>query len=116
MVDGVQIVVTTYQIVLRHRRPRGVTPAPSGTKQFSIPALISALVGLIVLAHSIIYAGEVTLNIVLPQGAVVTDLKEYEFSCPKDTRCSMTPAVRRKTTRTFRSATHSAREYVAQTI
>jgi hypothetical protein len=85
MVDGVQIVVTTYQIVLRHRRPRGVIPAPSGTKQFSIPALIYALVGLIVLAHSIMYAGEVILNIVLPRGAVVTDLKEYEFSCPKDT-------------------------------
>jgi hypothetical protein len=87
MVDAVQIVVTMYPIVLRHRGPREVAPAPGGTKQFNIPALVSASVGLTVLAYTIMYAVKVALNIMLPQKLTYCvaknkrlQVREYWFS------------------------------------
>jgi hypothetical protein len=85
MVDGVQVVVRTYHIVLRHRE---VAPAPGGALQpFNVPIYVTVSIGLTILVWAVMHAGEVAQYVVLPQGAVVADLKEDDLSCPKDIRC-----------------------------
>jgi hypothetical protein len=85
MADGVQIVVTTYQVVLQHWRARQTAPVPA--PEFDVRLLAQSTIGLTILLRVIMGAGQLALNVVLPQSAVSTNLKEDEFSCAKDVLC-----------------------------
>jgi hypothetical protein len=81
MVDGGRVVVMVYHVVLQHERP--AIPAPG----LNYLTLARSATGLTILLHVVMHAGQMALDIVLPQSSVATDVKEDEFSCPADMLC-----------------------------
>jgi hypothetical protein len=86
MIDGVQVVVTTYHIVFQHRGVRAPVPTGQGP-EFDLKVVALASVGLTILTHVIMHAGQMALQIVLPQNAITRDVREDDFNCPKDMLC-----------------------------
>jgi hypothetical protein len=85
MVDGVQVVVTTYHVMMQHRRIVQAAPVP--VQGLDLNVLAVAAVGLTILTHAIMFAGQVGLKVVLPQSAISRDIRDDDFSCPKDILC-----------------------------
>ena len=80
MVQDVYVVVIPYHALRAHMMP---APVP----RFYVPAFVSSAVGWAIVSFVVMHAGQMALDIWLPQNAVSTDITEDAFACPEDILC-----------------------------
>jgi hypothetical protein len=83
---GEFVITGIYHVYYMHRRAATPAPAP-GAPQFDMPTLVKSALGLTILTHVVMHAGQVGMEIWMPQSAVKTDINEDELTCPDEILC-----------------------------
>jgi hypothetical protein len=84
---GEYVIIGVYHVAFMHRRGAAApVPAPT-TSQFDIPTLVKSALGLTILMHAVMHAGQVAMELWIPQSAVKTDINIDELTCPKEILC-----------------------------
>ncbi|KAF1954802.1 hypothetical protein CC80DRAFT_475507 [Byssothecium circinans] len=90
VIEQVHLIIVPYHILRAHMRARGAPAAPPPTvplPQFHVPTLVRSALGMTILSHAAMFAGQVALDIFVSKDAVSTELKEDEFTCPNEILC-----------------------------
>ncbi|KAF2492915.1 hypothetical protein BU16DRAFT_592780 [Lophium mytilinum] len=89
MLENMNMAVIAYRVaVVRVLRGDEAVPAPPpGAEVFEIPMLVRSSLAVTIVLHAVMAAGQMALNIWVPQTALTKDLKPEDFLCPKDILC-----------------------------
>jgi hypothetical protein len=81
------VIIGIYHVLYMHRRgAAALVPAPIAD-HLDIPTLVKSALGLTILMHAVMHAGQVVMELWIPQSAVKTDINIDELTCPKEILC-----------------------------